>query len=252
MQIDWWTLIIQGINFLVLAWLLTRLLYKPVKKVIAKRQELAEQVVFDASQKAKAAEAARLALENARSDLAAERQDLVAQLHTEMATEKQTVLEAAQKKSTEMLDAARRSIANERAKAILASKEQIVELAAGLAMKILSKTGKGVAGAAAFHQVQQYFATLPQDKRAELGQSLEKPETPISLITATPLSKQEQAIWANGLQDWLAADAAPAFTVDAQILGGVILRFPHADLDFSWARALNEAALDLVDFAHGD
>ena len=41
MQIDWWTLALQTINFLVLVWLLTHFLYRPVRQVIAERKALA-------------------------------------------------------------------------------------------------------------------------------------------------------------------------------------------------------------------
>ena len=42
MQIDWWTFALQTINFVVLVWLLWRVLYKPVREVIEKRKALAE------------------------------------------------------------------------------------------------------------------------------------------------------------------------------------------------------------------
>ena len=38
MQIDWMTLVLEIINFLVLVWILKRFLYKPVMEAIAARQ----------------------------------------------------------------------------------------------------------------------------------------------------------------------------------------------------------------------
>ena len=39
MLIDWFTVVAQLINFLVLVWLLQRFLFKPVKAIVAKRKE---------------------------------------------------------------------------------------------------------------------------------------------------------------------------------------------------------------------
>jgi len=51
MQIDWFTVIAQAINFLVLMWLLKRFLYKPILKAIATREKLIAEQLADASDK---------------------------------------------------------------------------------------------------------------------------------------------------------------------------------------------------------
>ncbi len=45
MKIDWWTLFLQTVNFLLLVWLLQHFLYKPVRAVFEKRRKLAEQAL---------------------------------------------------------------------------------------------------------------------------------------------------------------------------------------------------------------
>ena len=41
MKIDWWTLGLQAVNVLILVWLLSRFLFKPVAAIIAERQQAA-------------------------------------------------------------------------------------------------------------------------------------------------------------------------------------------------------------------
>ena len=48
MTIDWWTLFLQTVNFLLLVWLLQHFLYKPVRAVIEKRRALAEHALLEA------------------------------------------------------------------------------------------------------------------------------------------------------------------------------------------------------------
>ena len=39
MQIDWWTIALQSVNFAVLAWLLHRFLYRPVMGLADRRRQ---------------------------------------------------------------------------------------------------------------------------------------------------------------------------------------------------------------------
>ena len=59
MQIDWWTLLFQIINFLVLIWLLKRFLYHPVQRVLQQRRELVHAATAEAQHSQAQAEAAR-------------------------------------------------------------------------------------------------------------------------------------------------------------------------------------------------
>ncbi len=55
MHIDWFTVLAQALNFLVLMWLLKRFLYKPILNAIAAREKhIAEQFADAADKKAKA------------------------------------------------------------------------------------------------------------------------------------------------------------------------------------------------------
>ena len=49
MRIDWWTLGFQTVNVLVLVWLLSRFLFKPVAQIIADRQQQAAALMRDAT-----------------------------------------------------------------------------------------------------------------------------------------------------------------------------------------------------------
>ena len=51
MEIDWFTVIAQVINFLILVWLLKRFLYKPVLNAIAEREKKIAAQLSDAEAK---------------------------------------------------------------------------------------------------------------------------------------------------------------------------------------------------------
>lgn len=109
MQLDWWTLLLEVINFLVLVWILKRFLYKPVLDVIARRKAEIDKALSDAeAEKAGAKELeekfqSRLTewerekeglRRDLNSELLAQRERLTAELQRalEQEREKQTVL----------------------------------------------------------------------------------------------------------------------------------------------------------------
>ena len=59
MQIDWWTLGLQAVNFLVLVWLLQRFLYKPVMRLIERRRQNVEKAFAEAEDARRKAEDGR-------------------------------------------------------------------------------------------------------------------------------------------------------------------------------------------------
>ncbi len=95
MKLDAWTISLQAVNFLVLAWLLHRFLYAPIQEVLARRkQELEEAKLRGEAAEAKAEEVRR-ALEAERSELAREREREMERVHAELERERSQRLEAA-------------------------------------------------------------------------------------------------------------------------------------------------------------
>jgi F-type H+-transporting ATPase subunit b len=49
MRIDWWTLALQTFNVLVLVWILSRFLFRPVASMIEQRQAAAAKLLADSA-----------------------------------------------------------------------------------------------------------------------------------------------------------------------------------------------------------
>lgn len=97
MQIDWFTVIAQVINFLVLVWLLKRFLYAPVMRAMAKREAgIAERLREAERREAKAAaEAARHA--ELQTQLKSEREAVLDQARKDADAERNTLHEQARR-----------------------------------------------------------------------------------------------------------------------------------------------------------
>jgi F-type H+-transporting ATPase subunit b len=241
MQIDWWTLALQAVNFLVLVWLLWRFLYRPVSEVIAKRKQRAEQAMAAAAEKESDAEAARQRYEKARADLAEERQDALKKIHGEWDAERRKLLEEAKSEAADMMEAARESLAKEREATLKEVRERIADLAVELAAELLRKVGSQASSGAYLARIERQLEDMPELELARLRDDLAADDAVLTVATATPLAAEERAAWAERLGARLGQDQQVDFAADPQILGGAELRFPHAVLKFTLADQLRQA-----------
>ena len=95
MLIDWFTVVAQTINFLILVWLLKRFLYQPILDAIDARERRIAQELADAA--AKKAEAGLEREEFARKnrELAEKRHSLLSQMQDEVNSTRQKLLDDA-------------------------------------------------------------------------------------------------------------------------------------------------------------
>lgn len=240
MQIDWWTLGLQTINFLIVVWLLSRFLYQPIKRVIEAREAADRKAAELAEDKTRAAEAARADYEAKSAALAEAQRQEETRLHTEMDKERQSMLETAEKKAAELVSEARERIGRERKQALDDLGDQIADLARDLARKAL---GDGALdGEALLDRVNARLDGLAKADMDDLRSDAAAGR--VCIVTAAPLAEAQQTAW----RDAMAArfpGASVGFETDAAILGGAELRFPHAVLSFSVADRLRRAAAEL-------
>ncbi len=92
MPIDWFTVVAQILNFLVLVWILKRFLYVPVLRAIAERQARVDKVLGDASSLKASAEAELAKLEKERRDLEATRDAAMREAQASAESERQRLI----------------------------------------------------------------------------------------------------------------------------------------------------------------
>lgn len=242
MQIDWWTLALQTVNFLIVVWLLSRFLYRPIRRVIEEREAADRKASEAAEEKVRAAEEARAAFEAKRAELAEVQRKEEARLHAEMEGERQAMLDAAEKKADALVADARAMTERDRKQALDDLREQIVALAGDLARKALGEAT--LPGDGLVERVSAHLDGLPETDLVELGAELADGVKALAVVTAAPLSDAERSRWSDALGIRFGKESL-RFETDPGILGGVELRFPHAVLSFSVADRLKRAAKEL-------
>lgn len=251
MQIEWWTLALQAINFIVLVWLLHRFLYKPVKAVIEKRRQFSERAFAEAAEAKEKAAAAEANLEADRAALAEERRALIAKVHEEMSAERDKILAGARRDADRLLEDARKAIEDERRRTEEDIRDRLAALAVELARTLLRETGAGSVDEAALDRICRQVEAMPDAERARLAADLGRGGA-IAVATAAPLEAKARTKWQERIAGLLPlgddAEGRPElrFETDPTLVGGAELRLPHTVVKFTWADLLAKAETELT------
>ena len=246
MTIDWWTLGLQAVNFLILVWLLTRFLYRPVKRIIEQRKALVDQAQ-NAAEKAKAAaEEARQHFEDERAKLPVERQEMLKKTHDQLEEDRQKIVSSAKAEANKQLAAAKASIEDERREAVKSIKMEVGNLAVALAGRVLSASASGSLNDVFLSRIEDEIKSLAVEERERLLKDLAESGAVLSIVTASSLTLEEESDWSKRVTRALGLSTQPDFRTDPEILGGAELHFPHAVLRFTWADQLKSAEKEIM------
>jgi len=241
MQISWWTLAIQAVNFLLLVWLLWHFLFRPVRAVIEKRKRLAEEAFQAADAKQAEADAARQRFESQQADLAKERKELLKKVHEEMAAERDKMLAEARKSADDMMQSTRDALAEERAAAVADIRLRAADAAVELAGELLQSTGAQPSNDFLLDAIGERLAALSEPERQALRDDLKPKGTNLVVTTATALDEDQKARWSARLHALLGGESALKFVTEPALLAGIELHFPHTIIRLTWADQLDRA-----------
>jgi len=245
MHLDWWTIGLQTLNFAILVWLLHRFLYKPVLTVIeARKQEVQRQ--FDAAKAVEQKAAAELAaVEAARAGISAERDAALKAAAAQARDAAGTRRAQSERDAEALLDAARKTLASERERALEDAGRLALDLGTEFAQRLLVEIPLPLRAEAWIERIEQYLSALPPADRAELAHQLAD-GTALTIVSACPLPAATDEQWKERLCHALGASFSVKFEVEPALIAGVELHFPTAILRFSWQDAIAAARTELA------
>ncbi|MFT4939178.1 MAG: F-type H+-transporting ATPase subunit b [Paraglaciecola sp.] len=103
MPIDWFTVVAQTTNFLILVWLLKRFLYHPILDGLDAREQKIKKILEDADARNMEAQELKTDLEHERQQIKKQRMTILNKVNAEATTQRQQLFEAAQAAADDML-----------------------------------------------------------------------------------------------------------------------------------------------------
>jgi F-type H+-transporting ATPase subunit b len=237
MGLDWSTIVLEIVNFLVLVWLLKRFLYRPVLATLAERRSRIEGVLAEAKETEERASALKGQFESRLADWEQEKAAARASLETAMALERERQMEAL----AEALAAERERSAAQEAHRQETLKRELAAEAGAEARRFASTLLGRVAGRETEARLVELFieelGALPEERLGVLrtGQNARARGV---FATAYPLPEPLRARLAGAVEARLGVRGEFDFVEDSGLLAGVRLSLGAWQLDFSVAGEL--------------
>lgn len=140
LNIDWQQILLHLLNFAILAFVLYMLLYSPIKKYMAKRKEMYQNMEKESQDKLQQAENAKLEYENQLKGVAEQTAAMRKQAESELATYKQSQMEEAKAAADKLIQQAKKTANNEKQKIMSSASKEIKELVTTATEKIATKS----------------------------------------------------------------------------------------------------------------
>ena len=223
MLIDWFTVIAQGINFLVLVWLLKRFLYAPILKAIDTREKGIVARLAEAEKKQSEAQAARDDFQRKDSALEEQRAALLQKSAEDAGAERKRLLDAAQTDA----DAARSKWQDAlRAEQVGFGEEVVRRTQAGV-FDVARKALAELASAPLEGCVSDVFITrlrgLDGAAHDQLAASFRAASTPVLIRSAFDLPPAQRAAITAAVGDIFAIQAPLHFETAPSLISGIEL-----------------------------
>ncbi len=220
MGLDWSTFLLEIVNFLILVWILKRLLYAPVKAAIERRRQKIEGVLAEAD--ARRAEADRLRSEYESRQQGWERERAVARAELDQALERERerLLAAVDAEVAQHREQAEALYRRERDEAVRQAEEMAFGLAVDFSTRLLSRVADQALEERLTDMFIQDLATLDDERRQVLAVFAQAGE-PATVVSAYPLDEARREAVERGLLQVAGQRLVCTFAEDRELIAGL-------------------------------
>lgn len=223
MLIDWFTVIAQTLNFLILVWLLKRFLYQPILDAIDAREKRIADELAAAATKQQQAVKQRDDFQQKNAEFDQKRQALLQQATAAAETEHQRLLKAAQHSADELAAQRQLSLQLEQQALQQQLREQTQQQVFAIARKTLSDLSNKTLESAMVAMFMQKLNNLPDDAKAVLTASIKKADNVVCISSTFALSDNEHATLQQAVNSSFALAATLRFESSDKAIAGITL-----------------------------
>ncbi|QCB45421.1 F0F1 ATP synthase subunit B [Hydrogenophaga sp. PAMC20947] len=223
MLIDWFTVGAQALNFIILAWLMKRFLYKPILNAIDAREERIATELASAARKETEAQQQRDEFQKKNDDLHQQRAALLKQARADAAEERQKLMGAAREAADALAAQRQASLVGEAKKLGQALRQRTQTEVFAIARRALTD----LAGASLEASACAVFITrlhdLEGEPKAALAAAMGDSESGVVVRSAFELPSDQRLAIQNAIADSLGVKPELRFEVETALVGGIEL-----------------------------
>ena len=216
-------LVAQIVNFFIIAFALTRMIWGPVVNMLDSRSAEIAKGLEDAAEAARARQNAEADAEKIRSEARADVQKMLDEARGRGDELAKTIESSARQEADQVLSDARADAESARDRELAGMRDQVLNISKAMTQALI---GQSLDESQQRALVDRFFTNLPADAKSLSGN--------VEVVSAMPLSDDEK----SRIEGELSADSV-TYSVDPSILGGLILRAGDRVIDGSVRSNMN-------------
>lgn len=220
MKFDFWTLLFQIINFVVLLFILKRVLYKPVKEIIEKRRNIIEKNISEAEKIKEEAMEIHARNQQEMEKLKELKRELTDKMKEEVEAEKGVILADADKEAQKLIEKKQVLFDTEKRRLETELKSQALEIVETFCARLLRDISNEDLHRALFTKFKAEIPRLTEDIKNAYGDN----EIKIELLSAYPLSEADMKEIENEFATRMNKKVSFEAVLDADLIGGLRIR----------------------------
>jgi F-type H+-transporting ATPase subunit b len=250
MQVDWFTVVAQIVNFLVLVGLLHRFLYKPIIRAMDAREERIAERLREAEEREQEADQEARAHREKREELERQRDDVLAQAKDQAAKERREMIEDARREVDELQSRWRASLRDQRQSFLSNTRQQAGEQICAVARRVLRDLASERLEA---HIVQVFLDRIREmddQARGEMAEAIQDSEESFTVVTSFDLPDDVRRKVEGTLGDLLADASAVDYARSSDLVCGIELRTGGRKIAWSvdeYLDALSDSLAEALD-----
>jgi F-type H+-transporting ATPase subunit b len=223
MLIDWFTVVAQAVNFLILVWLMKRYLYQPILKALDAREQRIAAELADADAKKAEAQKERDEFKSKNEEFDLERETLLSKAASDAAAEHSRLLEEARMDADVLRGKMQDKLSNEYRNL----HGEISRRAQQEVFSIARKTLTDLAGAGLEERMAGVFVRrlreMDEHTKAELAKAFATSTAPALVRSAFDLPAAQRTAIQQSLNETFSAEIQVRFEIAPEIVGGIEL-----------------------------
>ncbi len=223
MLIDWFTVVAQALNFLILVWLMKRFLYRPILHAVDAREKLIAGELADAAAKKAEAQKERDEFQHKNEEFDQQRAALLSKATDEAKTERQRLLDEARKSADALTAKRREALRNEALNLNQALRSRTQQEVFAITRKALTDLATTSLEERIGEVFNRRLRELDDKTKSMLGEALKRNPEAALVRSAFELPAAQQAAIQNALNETFSAEIRIRFETAPELVSGIEL-----------------------------
>lgn len=245
MRIDWFTVVAETLNFLILVWLMIRFLYKPVLRAVQGREDRIAQELADAGDKEKQAESARQEFEQKKQDLDQQRASLLKTAKDEVAQTKNDLLAQARSDAKDQVERYHKALAQDHSKfshqLIERTQHEVLAISAKVLTDLADEELQDAILRSFIHQLEESEGS----KQPALPDIASFSGKPLRIRSSVELNSEDKQRLSASLRNIFATSPELSYETDPELIAGLEIVSDAHKLSWNIASYLKDLQMNI-------